>query len=136
MARAHGRGWLFTVAEAEWRPERGQRVAGVRPLPLTPGRSDAAYHTEGVVPPGARTLPHRHAGPAAWNILAGTNGLEMPDAVRTASAGGSLIVPEGAPMVLTGVGDAVRRTAAVIVHDAAQPWTIPADRTTRGACPR
>ena len=107
------------------------------PLPLTPGRTYAAYYIEGVVPPGARTPAHRHAGPEAWYILEGTNCLETPDGVRTAGAGESLIVPEGPPMVLTGVGSTVRRAMAVVVHDAAQHWSIPApDWTPKGACPR
>jgi hypothetical protein len=56
--------------------------------------------------------------------------------VRTAGAGESLIVPEGPPMVLTGVGSALRRTLAVVVHDATQPWTIlAADWTPKGSCP-
>ena len=137
VAEAHGRVWLFTVAGAEWRPEGGQRVARVGPLPLTPGRTYAAHYLDGVVPPGARTPAHRHAGPEAWYVLEGTNCLETPDGVRTAGPGESLIVPEGPPMVLTGVGATVRRTLTLVVHDAAQPWTIPApDWTPKGACPR
>ena len=137
VAEAHGRVWLFTIADAEWRPEGGQRVARVGPLPLTPGRSYAAYYIEGVIPPGARTPAHRHAGPEAWYVVEGTNCVETPDGVRTASAGESLIVPEGPPMVLTGVGSTVRRSLALVVHDAAQPWTIvTSDWTPKGACPR
>jgi quercetin dioxygenase-like cupin family protein len=137
VAEAHGRVWLFTIAEAAWRPEGGERVARVGPLPLTPGRVYTAYYIEGVVPPGARTPAHRHAGPEAWYILQGTNCLETPDGVRTAGPGETLIVPEGPPMVLTGVGTAMRRTLAVIVHDAAQHWTLPvSDWTPRGACPQ
>lgn len=137
VAQAHGRVWLFTIAEAEWRSEGGQRVARVGPLPLTPGRIYAAHYLDGVVPPGARTPVHRHAGPEAWYVVEGTNCLETPDGVRVARAGESLIVPEGPPMVLTGVGATVRRSLALVVHDAAQPWTIPvSDWTPKGACPR
>lgn len=136
VAEAHGRVWLFTIAEADWRPQSGQRVARVGPLPLVAGRAYAAHYIEGVVPPGARTPAHRHAGPEAWYILEGTNCLETPEGVRTASAGESLIVPEGPPMVLTGVGSTTRRSMAVVVHDAAQPWTILSpDFTPKGACP-
>jgi len=136
VAEAHGRVWLFTIAEADWRSEGGQRVARVGPLPLTPGRVYAAHYIEGVVPPGARTPPHRHAGPEAWYVLEGTNCVQTPEGTRTASAGESLIVPEGPPMVLTGVGPTVRRSMAVIVHDAAKPWTIVAsDWTPKGDCP-
>ena len=135
VAEAHGRVWLFTIAGADWRPEGGERVARVGPLPLTPGRSYAAHYFEGVVPPAARTPPHRHAGPEAWYILEGTNCLETPDGVRTASAGETLIVPEGPPMMLTGVGTAMRRTLGVVVHDAAQPWTNQiSDWTPKGLC--
>ena len=137
VAEAHGRVWLFTIAEAEWHPEGGQRVARVGPLPLTPGRSYEAYFIEGVVPPNARTPAHRHAGPEAWYVLEGTNCLETPDGVRTARAGESLIIPEGPPMVLTGVGTTVRRSLAVVVHDAAQPWTMVTPAfTPKSACPR
>jgi quercetin dioxygenase-like cupin family protein len=115
VAEAHGRVWLFTIAEADWRPQGGQRVARVGPPPLKPGRAYTAYYIEGVVPQGARTPPHRHAGPEAWYVLEGTNCLETPEGVRTATAGQSLIVPEGPPMVLTGVGPTIRRSMAVIV---------------------
>ena len=100
------------------------------------GRVYAAHYIEGVIPPGARTPAHRHAGPKAWYILEGTNCLQTPEDVRTASAGQSLIVPEGPPMVLTGVGSTVRRTFALVVHDAAKPWTTAAsDWTAKGPCP-
>lgn len=137
VAEAHGRVWLFTIAGADWRPEGGQRVARVGPLPLTAGRAYAAHYIEGVVPAGARTPAHRHAGPEAWYVLEGTNCLETPDGVRTVGAGQSLIIPEGPPMVLTGVGPTTRRTLAVVVHDATQPWTQQiSDWTAKGACPR
>ena len=136
VAEAHGRVWLFTIADADWRPPSGQRVARVGPLPLKAGRAYTAHYIEGVVPQGARTPPHRHAGPEAWYVLEGTNCLETPEGVRTASAGESLIVPEGPPMVLTGVGPTTRRSMAVVVHDAAQPWTIlSTDWTPKGTCP-
>ena len=135
VAEAHGRVWLFTIAEADWRPAQGERVARVGPLPLTPGRTYAVHYIEGVVPPQARTPIHRHAGPEAWYVLEGVQCLVTPEGSRLARAGESLIVPEGPPMLLTGVGSALRRSLAVVVHDAAQPWTIPAsDWTPTGTC--
>jgi quercetin dioxygenase-like cupin family protein len=137
VVSAHGQTWLFTIADSGWRADGGHRVARVGPLPLIPGRSYAAHYLDGVVPAGARTPAHRHAGPEAWYVLEGTNCLETPDGVRTASAGESLIVPEGPPMVLTGVGATMRRTLTLVVHDAAQPWTIPvSDWSPKGGCPR
>lgn len=137
VAEAHGRTWLFTIAEAEWQPGGGHRVARIGPLPLIAGRSYAAHYLDGVVPAAARTPPHRHAGPEAWYVLEGINCLETPDGIQLAGAGESLLVPEGPPMVLTGVGSTLRRTLTLVVHDAAQPWTIPvSDWTPRGGCPR
>ena len=137
VVEAHGRVWLFTITEGEWRPGGGERVARVGPLPLTPGRNYAAHYIEAVVPPAARTPPHRHSGPEAWYVLEGTNCVMTPQGVRIAGPGETLIVPEGEPMVLTGTGSAVRRTFAVIVHDASQKSTSPApDWTPKGSCPR
>jgi quercetin dioxygenase-like cupin family protein len=136
IAEAHGRVWLFTIADAEWRPTGGQRIARVGPLPLTSGRAYVAHYIEGVVPPGARTPAHRHPGPEAWYVLEGTNCLQTPDEVRIARAGESLIIQEGPPMVLTGVGQTTRRSLALVVHDASQPWTIIAPGfTPQGSCP-
>ena len=135
VVSAHGHTWLFTIAEETWRAEGGQRVARVGPLPLKAGRVYEAYYLDGVVPPAARTPAHRHAGPEAWYVLEGTNCLETPNGVQIARAGESLIVPEGPPMVLTGVGSGMRRTLTLVVHDAAQPWTIPvSDWTPKGGC--
>ena len=137
VVEAHGRVWLFTIAEAEWHPEGGKRVARVGPLPLTPGRNYAAHYIEAVVPPTAKTPPHRHSGPEAWYVLDGTNCVMTPQGVRVAGPGDSMIVPEGEPMVLTGIGSTVRRTFAVIVHDASLNSTFPApDWTPEDGCSR
>jgi quercetin dioxygenase-like cupin family protein len=137
VVEAHGRVWLFTIAESEWRPEGGERVARVGPLPLTPGRSYAAHYIEAVVPPAAMTPPHRHSGPEAWYILDGTNCVMTPQGVAVAGPGDTLIVPEGEPMVLTGVGSTLRRTFAVIVHDASLNSTSQApDWTPKDSCHR
>ena len=137
VAEAHGQVWLFTLADSAWRPAGGERVARVGPLPVTPGRTYAAHYLEGVVPPGARTPVHRHAGPEAWYVLAGAQCLETPDGARLVRAGESYVVPEGPPMLLAGTGAATRRTLALVLHDATQPWTIPApDWTPTGRCPR
>ena len=137
VVQAHGRVWLFTIAEAEWRPEGGERVGRVGPLPLTPGRSYAAHYIEGVAPPTARTPPHRHSGPEAWYLVDGTNCVMTPQGVRVAGRGETLIVPEGEPMVLTGVGSTLRRSFAVIVYDASLSATSPApDWTPKDSCPR
>jgi quercetin dioxygenase-like cupin family protein len=136
VVEAHGRVWLFTIAEGEWRPEGGERVALVGPLPLTPGRSYAAHYIEAVAPPEARTPPHRHSGPEAWYVLDGTNCVMTPQGVTIAGARESMIVPEGEPMVLTGIGSTMRRTFAVVVHDATRSSTSQApDWAPKDGCP-
>ena len=137
VAEAHGKVWLFTIAESDWRPTSGERVARVGPLPLVAGRDYSTHYIEGVVPPGARTPAHVHAGPEAWYVLEGTNCLLTPDEARVARAGESLIVPEGPAMMLTGVGQTTRRSLAVVVHDASRPWTIPVQSFTPAkSCPQ
>lgn len=137
VVEAHGRVWLFTIAEAEWRPPGGARVAQIGPLPLTSGRKYIAQYIEAVVPPEARTPAHRHSGPEAWYVVEGTNCVMTPQGVSTAGPGETLIVPEGEPMVLTGLGKSTRRTFAVIVHDAAMGSTSAApDWNPTSGCAR
>jgi uncharacterized protein (TIGR02246 family) len=140
VVEAHGRVWLFTLADSTWRPTAGaagERVARVGPLPVTPGRMYAAHYLEGVVPVGARTPVHRHAGPEAWYVLAGAQCLETPDGARVVRAGESFVVPEGPPMALVGTGTVTRRTLGLVLHDAAQPWSIPtSDWAPKGICTR
>ena len=137
VAEAHGRTWLLTVASADWRPAGGSRVARVGPLPVTAGRAYTAHFFEGVAPAAARTPVHRHPGPEAWYVLAGTPCLQTPEGARVMRAGESVVVPEGPPMLLTGSGTEVRRALGLVLHDAAKPWNIPAaDWTPTGACAR
>jgi quercetin dioxygenase-like cupin family protein len=133
---AHGAVWLFTLADSGWRAASGERVARVGPLPVTPGRTYAAHYLDGVVPPGARTPVHRHAGPEAWYVVAGAQCLETPDGVQVVRAGESYVVREGPPMLLATTGAVTRRTFGLVLHDAAQPWTIPTSEwTPKGSCP-
>lgn len=140
VVEAHGHVWLFTLGDSSWRPApgaAGERVARVGPLPVTPGRTYAAHYIEGVIPPGARTPVHRHAGPEAWYVLAGAQCLETPDGARIMRAGESFIVPEGPPMLLVSTGTITRRSLALVLHDAAQPWTIPTTEwTPKESCAR
>ena len=132
-----GRVWLFTIADAEWRPPSGERVARVGPLPVTPGRPYTARYMESVMPPGIPTLGHRHAGAEAWYMVAGAQCLETPDGAVVARAGETALVPGGPPMMLLGTGSEVRRTIVLVVHDSAQPWMTPAaDWTPTGTCQR
>lgn len=140
VVEAHGQVWLFTLADFAWRPMQvtaGERIASVGPLPVTPGRSYAARYLEEVLPLGARTPAHRHAGPEAWFVLGGAQCVETPGGVRVVRAGESYVVPEGSPMHVVGAGTVTRRTLGLVLHDAAQSWTIVDSAwTPTGACTR
>jgi hypothetical protein len=44
-----GKVWLFTIAEANWHPPAGVRIAKIGPLPVTPNVEYTAVYLEGVV---------------------------------------------------------------------------------------
>jgi hypothetical protein len=70
-------------------------------------------------------------------VLAGEQCLETPGQRQIVRAGESGIVPEGPPMVLTGIGASERRSLVVILHDAAKPMSVPApDWKPEGLCTR
>ena len=64
--------WLYTIAEEGWRPTAGERVAVIGPLPITKGTKSVARYMEAVFAPGMQTAVHRHSGPEAWYVLAGS----------------------------------------------------------------
>ena len=134
-----GRVWLFTVAEAGWRPPAGgdgQRVAEVGPLPTREGVRYVAQYMEGVSPPGARNIPHRHPGTEAWYNLAGRMCVETPEGrIVAGPEEGAASVPEGVPHMLTGLGTEQRRSLVIVLHDVSHPASAPArDWTPRGLC--
>ncbi len=132
-----GRVWLFTMAEADWRPASGNFVARVGPIPVTPGKSYTVRYMEATFIPGMHTNPHRHSGAEAWFVLGGAQCLETPDGITVVHAGESAVVPEGPPMLLSGVGTDVRRALVLVVHNSSQPWVTPArDWNAKGLCPK
>lgn len=137
IVESFGKVWLFTMAEAEWRPSSGDFVARVGPLPLTPGKTYTARYHQATFVPGMRTATHRHSGPEAWFVVDGAQCLETPDGITLVHAGESAIVPGGPAMVLSSVGTEVRHALAIIVHDSSLPATTPAhDWNAKGLCPR
>jgi quercetin dioxygenase-like cupin family protein len=133
---ALGQVWLLTIAGADWRPSTGSHVAAIGPLPVTRGVSYTAQFMEAVFRPGMKSAVHRHSGPEAWYTLAGETCLETPDGSMIGRAGGPpVIVPHGPPMELTATGTAARRALVLILHDSAQPATVPAtDWMPKGLC--
>lgn len=131
-----GKIWLFTIAEAGWRPTGGERVAEIGPLPLVKADQYAALYMEGVFKPGMASVVHRHPGAEAFHTLAGEMCLETPEGKLVQRAGDpGVVVPGGLPMQLTGTGTNVRRSLVLILHDASQPQSTPAhDWTPKGLC--
>ncbi len=131
-----GKSWVFTIADAGWRPSHGTPVAAIGPLPITPGVSYTAQYMEAVLRPGMKSLVHRHSGPEAWYTLTGETCLETPAGTRVGRAGGvNVIVPSGPPMELTATGTEVRRALVLVLHDCTRPATSPAaDWSPKGLC--
>lgn len=136
VIESFGKVWLYTIAEAGWRPSGGERVAVIGPLSTKAGIRYIARYMEAVFPPGMHTSVHHHPGPEAWYVIAGTQCLETPAGIIVARAGEGAVVPEGPPMRLSSVGNEMRRSVLLVLHDASHPWVHPAtDWEPKGACP-
>jgi quercetin dioxygenase-like cupin family protein len=135
VLEALGKTWLFTIAEAEWRPTGGSRAVTVGPLIVKRGQQYTAQYMEAVWKPGTTSRVHRHPGPEAWYTTSGGICLETPVGKTVGRAGESTIVPEGPPMQLTAIGPEDRRSIVLILHDSGQPDTHSADDwVPRGLC--
>jgi len=142
---SHQRHWLFTVAEQGWQPTGGERVAAIGPLVIDPGTPYTAHYLETVVPAGFQKEGpgHRHPGPEAWYVLEGGQCLETPNGVFTASAGQSMLAPDGWPMAIASLGTETRRAVVLILHRSGEPYAMPvgarpdaphANWTPKGLC--
>jgi quercetin dioxygenase-like cupin family protein len=131
-----GKVWLFTIAEAGWRPAGGEHVAEIGPLPVAPSVGYTAQYMEAIFRPGMKSTVHRHSGPEAWYTLTGETCLETPEGTMVGRAGGQhVIVPGGPPMELTATGTELRRALVLILHDSAKAASSPApDWTPKGLC--
>ena len=137
VVEAFGKVWLYTIAGADWRPLAGERVAVIGPLKVVGGKQYIARYMEATFTPGMRAAVHRHSGPEAWYLVAGTQCLETPDRVTIAHAGEGAVVPEGPPMALSSVGTDIRRSVLLVLHDKSQPWiTMASDWQPKGLCPQ
>jgi hypothetical protein len=136
VVQSFGRIWLFTIAEAGWRPAGGERIAVAGPLPLVDADAYAAVYMEGVFKPGMHSAVHRHPGVEAWYTVEGEQCLETPQGKLEQRAGApGVLVRGGVPMILTGTGTTVRRSLVLILQDAAKPRSMLAtDWTPAGLC--
>jgi quercetin dioxygenase-like cupin family protein len=136
VVESFGKIWLFTIADASWRPSDGERVAVIGPLPIGPATQYTARYMEAVFTPGMQGGPHRHSGPEAWYVLSGAQCLETPEGIIVARAGEGALVKQGPPMVIKSVGTETRRAGLLVLHDASQPWITPASEwKPTGLCP-
>jgi quercetin dioxygenase-like cupin family protein len=128
--------WLFTIAEAGWRPESGERVAEIGPLvPIDPAIKYTALYMEATFTPGMESGVHTHPGPEAWYTLSGEVCLETPAGKVVGRAGESTVIPGGPPMRLTITGTEIRRSLVLVLHDAHHHWvTNVNDWTPKGLC--
>ena len=126
-----GKHWLFTIAEENWRPAAGERIASRRTARREGKLPYTARYMEAEFPPGVqrgRIGPgHRHPGPEAWYVLSGAQCLETPNGLVMVSAGGTAMVPEGWPMAVSGVGSETRRTVVLILHPSSEPYSMAID---------
>jgi quercetin dioxygenase-like cupin family protein len=133
-----GKIWLFRIADAEWRPSSGERVAVIGPLPVIAAKKYTARYMQAVFPPkqALQTAVHQHSGPEAWYVLTGAQCLRTPDQVLVIRAGEGGFVRPGPSMLLTSIGAETRRAVLLVLHDADQPWmTITSDWTPTTQCP-
>ena len=137
VVEALGKIWLYTIAEQGWKPSGGERVAVIGPLPVVPGRSYTARYMEAVFTPGMSAPVHTHSGPEAWYLISGAQCLETPTGITVRHAGEGAVVEEGPPMALSSVGNEIRRSVVLVLHDSSRPWvTITHDWQPKGLCPK
>jgi quercetin dioxygenase-like cupin family protein len=140
VVESEGKFWLFSFGSKKSAPKQGESVASIGPLRLTLNKLAAAKSYEvvsylAVMPPKTYTRVHTHPGPEAWYVLAGQQCLEVPGGVIRARRGEGAMAPPETPMRLTNNGSSVRRALFIVIHDAAQPWSIPtAEWKPSGAC--
>jgi len=142
VVEAEGQAWLFSFGPKSAKPKKGKYVAGVGPLQLTsdklpPARTYEIVAYRAVMPAGTYTRVHIHPGPEAWYILGGEQCLETPAGVMKGRAGEGMHAPPTTPMRLSNNGSSTRSALFIVIHDAAQPWSIPTEEwKPTGACER
>ncbi len=131
-----GKVWLLSIEDKGWRPNSGERVAEIGPLPISAGEAYSAQYMEAIFTPGMTAPPHIHSGPEAWYTLSGETCLETPQGKQVGRAGGDyVIVPGGPPMHLTATGTEMRRALVLILHETSKPPTaLVHDWMPKGLC--
>jgi hypothetical protein len=127
VAEVFGRHWLYTIADDQWQPGGGARIAAIGPLQVATNAPYTARYMEALFPPSGPEPygnGHRHSGPEAWYVVSGAQCLETPNGLIMASAGGSGMVPEGWPMAISSAGPETRRALVLILHRSTEPFSM------------
>lgn len=142
VIESEGLFWLFSFGPKNVAPRQGELAVSVGPLQLTSDKLPAAKSYEvvaylAVMPAGTHTRVHTHPGPEAWYMLSGEQCLETPEGTIKARTGEGTMVRPTIPMRLTNNGSSTRRALFIVIHDAAQPWSVlTEDWKPTGACDR
>ena len=129
-----GKVWLSEFGDKEMELRGGTLVAVVGPLQLLPAKTYDAEVAFAVLPPGGRSAVHIHAGPEAFYVVAGEQCLETPSGARKAGAGQSMSVGPSVPMELNVIGNSVRRSLVVVIHDSTKGFAAASEWKPTGAC--
>ena len=138
VVEAFGEVWLFDLGAKGGELEGGRYVADVGPLPIDAPKGDfSAEYLKSTFAPGMTAPVHTHSGPEAFYAIRGGTCLETPDGVQVArSAGHSLMVRQGPPMLLMAIGQETRQGFALILHgEGSPPTTLTSTWTPKGLCP-
>ena len=135
-AEVFGRHWLYTIADDQWRPAEGTRIALIGPLQVATDTPYTARYMQALFPwagpqPYGDGSGHRHPGPEAWYVISGAQCLETPNGLIVASAGEGAMVPEGWPMAIASVSEETRRALVLILHRSSEPYSMTVDGTSR-----
>ncbi len=60
-------------------------------------------------------------------MVSGAQCLETPNGVITASAGQSMLAPEGWPMAISSMGTELRRAVVLVLHRSDEPYAMAVD---------
>jgi hypothetical protein len=134
VADAEGRHWVFSIGPKKHGPVGGQRVARVGPLPMPHKQPFVLSAATAVLPPGASSRVHEHAGPEAWYLLTGEQCLETRAGTKRAGARHTMIQPGYTPMQLNVTGKETRHALFIVLHDSATTFAIPSTWTPSGRC--
>src|SRR5262245_35181863 len=92
VADVFDRHWLYTIADGEWQPLAGKKIARIGPLDVATNTAYTARYMEALFPPRGPEpygdgSGHRHPGSEAWYVLSGAQCLETSNGLIVASAG-------------------------------------------------